>query len=71
MSNLRNLTLALTRRLSVEGHLRSDWSCERAADWIWHRTHIDGWHHLVGECGWKPSEVVRRLAKSLERDLLV
>jgi AcrR family transcriptional regulator len=70
MSSLRNLVLVLTRRLSAERHLRSDWTAESAADWIWHRTHVDGWRHLVGECGWAPSDVVRRLAASLERDLL-
>jgi hypothetical protein len=70
MANLRNLILALTRRLAAAGHLRSVWTAESAADWIWHHTHADAWRHLVTECGWAPPDVVRRLAASLERDLL-
>lgn len=70
MASLRRLTLTLTERLSAAGMLRPEWTTEAAADWIWHRTHLDGWQHLVGERGWDPTDFARRVAASLERDLL-
>jgi hypothetical protein len=71
MSSLRNLILGLTHRLAAADLLQPAWTAETAADWIWHRTHVDGWRHLVDERGWDASEFARRVAASLERDLLV
>lgn len=71
MTNLRSLILELTRRLAAAGLLKQDWSAETAADWIWHHTHADGWHHLVDERGWNPADFARRVANSLNRDLLI
>jgi AcrR family transcriptional regulator len=71
MSNLRTLILALTRRLAAAGLLQPTWTVETAADWIWHRTHIDGWYHMVVERGWDPADFADRVARSLESDLLV
>lgn len=70
MSLLRRLIGALTKRLAAGRALKSEWTAERAADWIWHRTHLDGWRHLVGERGWDAAEYGRRVRASLERDLL-
>jgi len=70
MALLRRLALALTRRLAKAGALQSGWTAEKAAEWIWHRTHLDGWRHLVAERGWDPAEYGRRVSASLLRDLL-
>lgn len=70
MSNVRNLTRVLTGRMAAAGMLREPWTEAAAADWIWHRTHIDGWSHLVDERGWDASEFAHKIADSLERDLL-
>lgn len=70
MGLLRGLTLALAERLSKAGELKRGWTVEQAADWIWHCTHLDGWHHLVAERGWNAAEYTRRVSASLERDLL-
>jgi AcrR family transcriptional regulator len=71
MSLLRRLIGVLTKRLAAGRALKSEWTAERAADWIWHRTHLDGWRHLVGERGWDTAEYGRRVRASLERDLLL
>jgi AcrR family transcriptional regulator len=71
MSLLRRLIGVLTKRLAAGRALKSEWTAERAADWIWHRTHLDGWRHLVGERGWDAAEYGRRVRASLERDLLL
>ena len=70
MSLLRRLIGVLTKRLAAGRVLKSEWTAERAADWIWHRTHLDGWRHLVGERGWDAAEYGRQVRASLERDLL-
>jgi AcrR family transcriptional regulator len=70
MSLLRRLIGVLTKRLAAGRALKPDWTAEQAADWIWHRTHLDGWRHLVGERSWDAAEYGRRVRASLERDLL-
>ncbi|HEV7371545.1 TetR/AcrR family transcriptional regulator [Arenibaculum sp.] len=70
MALLRRLTTALAGRLAAAGLLAPGWTAERAADWIWHRTHLDGWCHLVADRGWDPADAARQVRLSLERDLL-
>jgi AcrR family transcriptional regulator len=70
MALLRRLSLALAKRLAAGGALKREWTINQAADWIWHRTHLDGWRHLVGERDWDAAEYARRVSASLERDLL-
>jgi AcrR family transcriptional regulator len=70
MALLRRLTATLAKRLAKGGCLKPEWSADQAADWIWHRTHLDGWRHLVAERGWSPKAYGRRVSASLESDLL-
>lgn len=70
MALLRRHSLTLARRLEKAGLLKPEWTPRQAADWIWHRTHLDGWRHLVGERGWSAAEYGRRVSLSLQRDLL-
>lgn len=70
MTLLRKLCRALAQRLAAARLLRAGWTAERAADWIWHRTHLDGWRHMVDVCGWDPADYARHVASSLQRDLL-
>jgi AcrR family transcriptional regulator len=71
MTVLRRNITRLVARLADAGALRPDWTPARAVDWIWHRTHLDGWRQLVGEQGWAPADYTRHVRASLERDLLV
>jgi AcrR family transcriptional regulator len=70
MTLLRRLSTALACRLAEAGMLKPEWTVEQAADWIWHRTHLDGWRHLVAERGWDAAEYGRRVVASLQQDLL-
>jgi AcrR family transcriptional regulator len=70
MALLRQHSLTLARRLAKGGLLKPDWTIGQAADWIWHRTHLDGWRHLVSERDWDRAEYAKRVAASLRRDLL-
>lgn len=71
MALLRNQILILASRLEEAGFLRAPWTAATAADWIWHRTHVDGWGHLIGERGWNARDFADAVADSLARDLLV
>lgn len=70
MGLMRGLAAVLAERLAKARLLKGGWTVEQAADWIWHRTHLDGWRHLVTERGWDAADYRRRLCASLERDLL-
>jgi AcrR family transcriptional regulator len=70
MALLRRHSLTLAKRLAAGGFLKPEWTPKQAADWIWHRTHLDGWRHLVGERGWSPAEYGRRVSMSLLQDLV-
>lgn len=70
MALLRRLSATLAQRLADGGVLAPGWTVAQAADWIWHRTHLDGWRHLVAERGWDAQDYARRVTASLERDLL-
>jgi AcrR family transcriptional regulator len=71
MALLRGQILVLASRLEKSGFLRVPWTAATAADWIWHRTHVDGWGHLIGERGWSDRDFMDAVADSLARDLLV
>lgn len=70
MNLLRGHIDVLVERLARAGLLKRGWTAAQAADWIWHRTHLDGWRHLVGERGWDAAEYGRHVIASLEQDLL-
>jgi hypothetical protein len=70
MALLRRHCLTLTKRLAKGGDLKPEWSIKEAADWIWLRTHLDGWRHLVGERGWDATKYGQRVSASLRCDLL-
>jgi hypothetical protein len=65
----RNITV-LSNRLAAAGALKPEWTPARANEWIWHRTHLDGWRQMVGERGWTAADYTQTVIASLERDLL-
>jgi AcrR family transcriptional regulator len=70
MQKLRAGFLQLTKGLRAAGLLRDGWTPQTAADWMFSVTHVDTWHHLVVEAGWKPAAVVDRAVTAL-RDTLI
>jgi AcrR family transcriptional regulator len=67
---LRGGFLALMQSVQREGRLAGGWTPETAADWMYHLTHIDTWHHLVAELQWLPQDVIDRTIESLQMTLL-
>jgi AcrR family transcriptional regulator len=70
MRKLRAGFLQLTQGLQAAGRLRRGWTAQTAADWMFGLTHVDFWHHLVAEAGWKPAAAADRIIAALRAALL-
>jgi AcrR family transcriptional regulator len=70
MDSLREVFRAAVRRLAGEGGLAKAWNVESAADWIWARSHLETWQHLVVEHGWTPEDYEERTVSSILAEIL-
>lgn len=52
MDDLRESYRIAVERVYRDGRLAEGWTVEIATDWIWARSHLTAWQHLVGERGW-------------------
>ena len=57
-------------RVDGDGRLARGWTVERATDWIWARSHLTTWQHLVGERGWDPDDYKERSVRSILAEIL-
>jgi AcrR family transcriptional regulator len=70
MGSLRGVFRDAIERVEREGRLADGWTVEAAADWVWARGHLEGWQHLVEECGWSPDEYEERAVRSILAEVL-
>jgi AcrR family transcriptional regulator len=52
-------------RVHRNGRLAERWTVRTATDWIWARSHLTTWQHLVGERGWPPGDYTERAVRSI------
>lgn len=57
-------------RVEREGRLAGGWTVESASDWIWARSHLTTWQHLVGERGWAIDDYSERSIRSILAEVL-
>jgi AcrR family transcriptional regulator len=57
-------------RVENNGRLADGWSVKTATDWVWARSHLEGWQHLVAECGWSPEDHEERVVRSILAEVL-
>jgi AcrR family transcriptional regulator len=57
-------------RVARDGRLAEGWSVEGATDWVWARSHLTAWQHLVGERGWSPDDYEERSVRSIMAEVL-
>lgn len=43
---------------------------QTAADWVWARSHLEGWQHLVVERGWSPEDYEEQVVRSVLAEVL-
>jgi AcrR family transcriptional regulator len=65
MGDLQKVFRRAVERLEREGRLAEGWTARTAADWIWARSHLESWQHLVAERGWPPDEYAERSIRSI------
>lgn len=70
MGSLREVFRAAAERVEREGRLAEGWTVETAADWVWARSHLEGWQHLVVERGWSPEDYEEQTVRSILAEVL-
>jgi AcrR family transcriptional regulator len=69
MADLRAQFRRAVDRLAAAGELAPGWSPQQAVDWIWARSHVAGWQHLVVERGWSAEAYTERCVGSILAEL--
>jgi AcrR family transcriptional regulator len=70
MRDLRDAFRLALLRLDEDDLLADGWDVERAAEWVWSRTHLDAWHQLVVDCGWSEEEFAERTIRSVTGEVV-
>ena len=70
MGSLREVFRAAVERVARDGRLAKGWTVETAADWVWARSHLTTWQHLVAERGWPPDRYRERSVRSILAEVL-
>jgi AcrR family transcriptional regulator len=65
MADLRAQFRRAVGRLADAGALAPGWTPEHATDWIWARSHVADYQHLVVERGWSPEDYTERCITSI------
>jgi AcrR family transcriptional regulator len=52
-------------RVHRDGRLAGRWTVRTATDWVWARSHLGTWQHLVAERGWDPDDYTERAVRSI------
>lgn len=70
MGSLREVVRAAVERVERDGRLAGGWTVEAAADWVWARSHLETWQHLVVERGWAAEDYEERAVISILAEVL-
>jgi hypothetical protein len=57
-------------RIDGEGRLARGWTVDTAADWIYARSHVSTWQHLVVDRGWPAESYVERTIASIMAEVV-
>ena len=57
-------------RVDDAGRLAPNWTVDTAADWVYARSHVSTWQHLVGDRGWPAAEYVDRTVATLMAEVV-
>ena len=52
-------------RVDEAGRLAPGWTVDTAADWVYARSHVSTWQHLVADRGWPAADYVERTIGSI------
>jgi hypothetical protein len=57
-------------RVQEAGRLAPGWTVDTAADWVYARSHVSTWQHLVADRGWPADDYVDRTVASIMAEVL-
>ena len=57
-------------RVEEAGRLAPGWTVDTAADWVYARSHVSTWQHLVADRGWPPGDYVERTIASIMAEVV-
>ena len=70
MEDLWEALRIAVERVDREGRLAQGWTVATATDWIWARSHLTTWQHLVGGRGWALDDYRERSIRSILVEIL-
>jgi AcrR family transcriptional regulator len=70
MEDLRRAFRDAVERVERAGRLAPGWTVAAASDWIWARSHVASWEHLVVERGWDATDYADRCVRSILAEVL-
>jgi AcrR family transcriptional regulator len=57
-------------RVEEAGRLAPGWTVDAAADWVYARSHVSTWQHLVADRGWPADDYVERTVASIMAEVV-
>ena len=57
-------------RVAEAGRLAPGWTVDTAADWVYARSHVSTWQHLVTDRGWPPGDYIERTIASIMAEVV-
>ena len=57
-------------RVEEAGRLAPGWTVDTAADWVYARSHVSTWQHLVADRGWPPGDYIERTIASIMAEVV-
>ena len=70
MEQLHAAFARAVERVAGAGRLAEPWTVTDAADWVWARTHLTVWQHLVLERGWTQERYAERVTSAVLAELV-
>jgi AcrR family transcriptional regulator len=70
MDDIREAFRLAVERVDGDGRLAPGWTVDTAADWIYARSHVSNWQHVVVDRGWPVSDYVERTIGSIMAEVV-
>jgi len=70
MDDLREAFRLAVARVEEAGRLAPGWTVDTAADWVYARSHVSTWQHLVADRGWPAGDYVERTVASIMAEVV-
>jgi AcrR family transcriptional regulator len=65
MDDIHEVFRLALARVDEAGRLAPGWTVDTAADWVYARSHVSVWQHLVADRGWSAADYVERTIGSI------